>query len=92
MGSEMCIRDREQMVEGSKWGSRVVRNRVADGKVEVLCNLMREGLDVKLDLWLETGHVQTFPIDRFLPDKPCTLAVSCGVRRHLLLCINEACA
>ena len=28
----------------------------------------------------------------FLPDKSCTLAVSCGVRRHLLLCINEACA
>ena len=79
-------------MKGSKWGSNQVRNRVADGKVEVLCNLMREGLDVKLDLWLETGHFQTFPIDRFLPDKPCTLALSCGVRRHLLLCINEACA
>ena len=58
-------------MKGSKWGSRVVRNRVADGKVEVLCNHMREGLDQKLDLWLEIGHFQIFPIDRFLPDKPC---------------------
>ena len=57
-------------MKGSQWGSREVRNRVADGKVEVLGKLMREGLDEKLDLWLETGHFQTFPIDRFLPDKP----------------------
>ena len=79
-------------MKGSKWGSREVRNRAANGKVEVLGKLMREGLDEKLGLWLEVGHFQIFPIDRFLPDKPCTLAVSCGVRRHLLLCINEACA
>ena len=56
-------------MKGSKWGSRVVRNRLADGKVEVLCKLMREGLDQKLDLWLEIGHCQTFPIDRFLPTR-----------------------
>ena len=64
-------------MKGSKWGSRVVRNRVADGTVEVLCKLMREGLDQKLDLWLETGHFQLlFLIDGFLPDKSCTLALS----------------
>ena len=79
-------------MKGSKWGSREVRNRAVNGKVEVLGKLMREGLDQKLDLWLEIGHCQIFPIDRFLPDKSCTLAVSCGVRRPLLLCINEACA
>ena len=32
---------RSRLVKGSKWGSRVVRNRVADGKVEVLCTLTR---------------------------------------------------
>ena len=79
-------------MKGSKWGSRVVRNRAVNGKVEVLCNLMREGLDQKLDLWLEIGHCQIFPIDRFLPDKPCTLAVSCGIWSPYLSCINEACA
>ena len=56
-------------MKGSKWGSRVVRNRVADGKVEVLCKLMREGLDEKLDLWLDIGHFQVFPIEGFLPTK-----------------------
>ena len=55
------------MVKGSKWGSRVVRNRAVNGKVEVLCKLMREGLDQKLDLWLEIGHFQIFPIDGFDP-------------------------
>ena len=43
------------------------QNRVADGKVEVLCKLMREGLDEKLDLWLDIGHFQIFLIDGFLP-------------------------
>ena len=54
-------------MKGSQWGSREVRNRVADGKVEVLGKLMREGLDEKLDLWLEIGHFQIFPIEGFLP-------------------------
>ena len=71
-------------MKGSKWGSRVVRNRVADGKVEELCKLMRAGLDQKLDLWLEIGHCQIFPIDRFLPDKSCTLAVSYALRAAAL--------
>ena len=56
-------------MKGSKWGSREVRNRAANGKVEVLCKLMREGLDEKLDLWLEIGHFQIFPIDGFLPTR-----------------------
>ena len=47
--------------------SREVRNRAANGKVEVLRKLMREGLDEKLDLWLEIGHFQIFPIEGFLP-------------------------
>ena len=65
---------------GSKWGSRVVCNRVADGKVEVLCTLTREGLDEKLDLWLEIGHFQVFPIDdRFLPTGVRTGELSCGI-------------
>ena len=45
-------------MKGSKWGSREVRNRTVNGKVEVLGKLMREGLDEKLDLWLEIGHFQ----------------------------------
>ena len=57
-----------------------------EGKVEVLCKLMREGLDEKLDLWLDIGHLQVFLIDRSLP----TAELSWGVRRHLLVCINEA--
>ena len=56
-------------MKGSKWGSREVRNRAANGKVEVLGKLMREGLDEKLDLWLEIGHFQIFPIDGFLPTR-----------------------
>ena len=56
-------------MKGSKWGSREVRNRAVNGKVEVLGKLMREGLDEKLDLWLEIGHFQIFPIDRFLPTR-----------------------
>ena len=56
-------------MKGSQWGSREVRNRVADGKVEVLGKLMREGLDEKLDLWLETGHFQIFPSKVFLPTR-----------------------
>ena len=54
-------------MERSKCGSREqVRNRATNGKVEVLCKLMREGLDEKLDLWLEIGHFQILPIDGFL--------------------------
>ena len=34
------------------------RKALANGKLEVLCKLMREGLDEKLDLWLEIGHYQ----------------------------------
>ena len=68
-------------MKGSKWGSREVRNRAANGKVEVLCKLMREGLDEKLDLWLEIGHFQIFPIDGFLPTGVGTGELSCGVRR-----------
>ena len=37
-------------------GFEEVRNRATNGEVEVLCKLMREGLDEKLDLWLEIGH------------------------------------
>ena len=66
-------------MEGAKWGARVVRNRVADGKVEVLCKLMREGLDQKLDVWLEIGHFQIFPIDGFLPTGVGTGELSCGI-------------
>ena len=77
-------------MKGSKWGSSEVRNRAANGKVEVLCKLMREGLDQKLDLWLEIGHFQIFPIDGFLPTGVGTGALSCGVRRPILSCINEA--
>ena len=36
---------KEQLVKGSKWGSREDRTRTANGKVEVLCKLMREGGD-----------------------------------------------
>ena len=56
-------------MKGSKWGSREVRNRAANGKVEVLGKLMREGLDEKLDLWLEIGHFQIFSLEGFLPTK-----------------------
>jgi len=56
-------------VKGSKWGSREVRNRAVNGKVEVLGKLMREGLDEKLDLWLEIGHFQIFSLEGFLPTK-----------------------
>ena len=56
-------------MKGSKWGSREVRNRAANGKVEVLGKLMREGPDEKLDLWLEIGHFQIFLIDGFLPTR-----------------------
>ena len=56
-------------MKGSKWGSREVRNRAANGKVEVLGKLMREGPDEKLDLWLEIGHFQIFLIDGFLPPR-----------------------
>ena len=56
-------------MKGSKWGSREVRNRAVNGKVEVLGKLMREGLDEKLDLWLEIGHFQIFLIDGFLPTR-----------------------
>ena len=69
------------MVKGSKWGSREVRNRAANGKVEGVGKLMREGPDEKLDLWLEIGHFQVFPIDRFLPTGVGTGELSCGVRR-----------
>ena len=51
-------------MKGSKWGSREVRNRAANGELEVLCKLMREGLEGKLDLWLDIGHFQVFPIYR----------------------------
>ena len=47
---------KEELVKGSKWGSREVRNRAVNGKVEVLGKLTREGLDEKLDLWLEIAH------------------------------------
>ena len=60
---------KEQLVKGSKWGSREVRNRAVNGKVEVLGKLMREGLDEKLDLWLEIGHFQIFSLEGFLPTK-----------------------
>ena len=53
----------------SKWGSREVRNRAANGKVEVLGKLMREGPDEKLDLWLEIGHFQIFSLRGFLPTR-----------------------
>ena len=56
-------------MKGSKWGSREVRNRAVNGKVEVLGKLMREGLDEKLDLWLEIGHFQIFSLEGFLPTK-----------------------
>ena len=56
-------------MKGSKWGSREVRNRAANGKVEVLGKLMREGLDEKLDLWLEIWHFQIFSLEGFLPTK-----------------------
>ena len=56
-------------MKGSKWGSREVRNRAANGKVEVLGKLMREGLDEKLGLWLEVGHFQIFPSKVFLPTR-----------------------
>ena len=56
-------------MKGSKWGSREVRNRAVNGKVEVLGKLMREGLDEKLDLWLEIGHFQIFPSKVFLPTR-----------------------
>ena len=56
-----------------------VRNRAANDKVEVLCKLMREGLDEKLDLWLEIGHFQIFPIDGFLPTGVGTGELSCGI-------------
>ena len=32
-------------MKGSKWGSREDRTLTANGKVEVLCKLMREGGD-----------------------------------------------
>ena len=54
-------------MKGSKWGSKQVRNRAANGKVEVLGKLMREGPDEKLDLWLEIGHFQIFSLRGFLP-------------------------
>ena len=56
-------------MKGSKWGSREVRNRAANGKVEVLGKLMREGLDEKLDLWLEIWHFQIFSLQGFLPTR-----------------------
>ena len=56
-------------MKGSKWGSREVRNRAANGKVEVLGKLMREGLDEKLDLWLEIWHFQIFSLRGFLPTR-----------------------
>ena len=56
-------------MKGSKWGSREVRNRAVNGEVEVLGKLMREGLDEKLDLWLEVGHFQIFPSKVFLPTR-----------------------
>ena len=56
-------------MKGSKWGSREVRNRAVNGKVEVLGKLMREGLDEKLDLWLEIWHFQIFSLEGFLPTK-----------------------
>ena len=56
-------------MKGSKWGSREVRNRAANGKVEVLGKLMREGPDEKLDLWLEIGHFQISPLQGFPADK-----------------------
>ena len=56
-------------MKGSKWGSREVRNRAANGKVEVLGKLMREGPDEKLDLWLEIGHFQISPSKVFLPTR-----------------------
>jgi len=40
--------------------------RAANGKVEVLGKLMREGLDEKLDLWLEIWHFQIFSLEGFL--------------------------
>eukprot|EP00964_Phaeocystis_antarctica_P028959 scaffold16308_cov79-Phaeocystis_antarctica.AAC.1 len=36
---------KEQLVKGSKWGSREDRTRKANGEFEVLCKLMREGGD-----------------------------------------------
>ena len=48
-------------MKGSRWGSREDRTRTAKGKFEVLCKLMREGHDCKVDLWLELGHFQLFP-------------------------------
>ena len=56
-------------MKGSKWGSREVRNRAVNGKFEVLGKLMREGLDEKLDLRLETGHFQNFSLEGFLPTR-----------------------
>ena len=79
-------------MKGSKWGSREVRNRAVNGKVEVLGKLMREGLDEKLGLWLEVGHFQIFPIDRFLPTRGGTAELRCGFGSPILSCINKACA
>ena len=41
----------------------------ANGKVEVLDKLMREGPDEKLDLWLEILHFQISPSKVFLADQ-----------------------
>ena len=79
-------------MKGSKWGSREVRNRAVNGKVEVLGKLMREGLDEKLDLWLEIGHFQIFLIDGFLPTRGGTAELRCGFGSPILSCINKACA
>ena len=57
-------------MKGLKWGSREVRNRAANGNVEVLGKLMRERLGEKLDLCLEIGHFHSdFPVEGFPADQ-----------------------
>ena len=45
LGRAVEALQKEQLEKGSKWGSREDRTWTANGKVEVLCKLMREGGD-----------------------------------------------
>ena len=45
MGQGKATLQKQQLVKGSRWGSREDHTRTANGKVEILCKRMREGDD-----------------------------------------------
>ena len=80
-------------MKGSKWGSREVRNRAVNGKVEVLLASSCEKVSTKNSI--SGSRLGTFRFSQSTVScRPGVVpqTLSCGVRRPYLSCINKACA